>query len=186
MEKTFSGVPRVSELIQLRKALGYSTQKLANALNMNRSELTQIETEKRNISHTKFVKIYNFLYTQKTKNNKPLYKICSKKIVSVKPTDNLKKVKEIMLKNKYDALPVYEKGRPIGKINAYKIGTMINAQDSKTKVKQVQDECPVIVPYDTKTDEVEHFLSSMGDLVILTKNGKDYGIVDPWDRINKT
>jgi predicted transcriptional regulator len=104
MENTFtlSYVPRVSELVQLRKALGYSTQKLANALEMNRSELSQIENGKRGISHEKFVKIYNFLNKQKTKNKKPLYKICSKNITSVKPNDSLKKAKEIMAKNKFD------------------------------------------------------------------------------------
>jgi hypothetical protein len=62
----------------------------------------------------------------------------------------------------------------------------IYPQDSKTKVKEVQEEAPIVVPYNTKTDWVENFLSSIGDLVILTKQGKDYGIVDPWDRINKT
>lgn len=186
MEETYTSVPRVSELIQLMKASRYSTTKLANQLNMNRSELSQILNGKRGISHDKFVKIYNFLYNQKTKNKKPLYKICSKKIVSVKPTDSLKKVKEIMTKGKFDAVPVYDKGRPIGKVNSFYVGTRIYPQDAKTKVKEVLEEAPITVPYNTQTDWVENFLSSVGDLVILTKDGKDFGIVDPWDRINKT
>jgi len=187
MEKTYtlSYVPNVGELIQLRKALGYSTQKLANELGMNRSELSQIEHGKRGISHNKFVKIFDFLYKQKTKNNKPLYRICSKQIISVKPTDALKIAKEIMAKKKFDALPVYDKGRPIGKVNSFYVGTRIYPQDTKTKIKEVMEESPIVVPYNVRTNLVEKFLSSIGDLVILTKQGKDYGIVDPWDRINK-
>lgn len=186
MEKTFTSVPRVSELVELKKVLGYTTTTLANALNMNRSELNQIELGLRGVSHEKFVKIYNYLYMQKTKNKKPLYKICSKKIISVKPSDSLKKVKELMAKKKYDAVPVYEKGRPIGKVNSFYVGTLVYPQDAKTKVKDKMDEAPIVVPYNTKTEWVEKFLSSVGDLVILSKQGKDYGIVDPWDRVNKT
>lgn len=188
MENTYtlSYAPSIKELLQLKKALGYSTTKLAKELGMNRSELNQIELGLREVSHKKFVKIFDFLYRQKTKNTKPLYKICSREIVSVNPTDSLKKVKEIMAKMKFDAVPVYDKGRPVGKINSFYVGTMIYPQDAKTKVKDVLEEAPIVVPYDVRTDWVENFLSSIGDLVILTKQGKDYGIVDPWDRINKT
>ena len=184
--ETFTNIPRLEELIELKKNLGFSTQKLANELKMNRSELSQILNGNRGISHGKFVKIYNFLYMKKTKNNKPLYKICSKKIISVKPTDSLKKVKEMMSKNKFDAVPVYDKGRLVGKVNSFYVGTRVYPQDSKTKIKEVMDEAPITVPYNTKTEWIEKFLSSVGDLVILTKQGKDYGIVDPWDRVNKT
>ena len=183
---TFSYVPNIRELIQLQKASKYSTTELANKLKMNRSELSQILNGKRGINHDKFIKIYNFLYKQKTKNDKPLYDICSKEIVSVKPTDSLKKAKEIMAKNKFDAIPVYDKGKVIGKVNSFYVGTRIYPQDTKTKVKEIMDESPIVVPYNTRTDWVENFLSSVGDLVILTKNGKDYGIVDPWDRVNKS
>ena len=186
MVETFTDVPRIRELIELMKNSKYTTTKLAHELEMNRSELSQILNKKRGVSHEKFVKIYNFLYSQKKGSIQPLYKICSKKIASVKPTDSLKKVKEIMAEKKFDAIPVYDKGKVVGKVNSFYVGTRIYPQDTKTKVKEILEESPIVVPYNTRTDWVENFLSSVGDLVILTKNGKDYGIVDPWDRVNKS
>ena len=136
MVETFTDVPRIRELIELMKNSKYTTTKLAHQLEMNRSELSQILNKKRGVSHEKFVKIYNFLYSQKKGSIQPLYKICSKKIASVKPTDSLKKVKEIMAEKKFDAIPVYDKGKVVGKVNSFYVGTRIYPQDTKTKVKE--------------------------------------------------
>jgi len=180
-----SNSPKFSELLQLKKAIKISEAKLANELNINRPLLNQFFKGKRKITYDKFLKIYDYLYKQKNKNKKPLYKICSKNITYVKSTDSLKKVKELMAKEKFDAVPVNEKGKVIGKVNSFYVGTRVYPQDSKIKVKEIMEESPIIVPYNTKTELVENFLSSIGDLVILTKQGADYGIVDPWDRVNK-
>ena len=84
---TFSYVPNIRELIQLQKASKYSTTELANKLKMNRSELSQILNGKRGINHDKFIKIYNFLYKQKTKNDKidsfQISRYCSLHLISI-------------------------------------------------------------------------------------------------------
>lgn len=179
-------LPTIDYLIELRKSLGITQPQLARATQIPRATIARMETKKYEPKLPIIEKIYSYLYKKQNITQKPLCKFGKKKIVSVKPNQTIDKAIDLIIKHKFECIPVIEKNIVKGKITTMKLATRKTSErDSKIKVSEFMEESPPIISCLTPATKVKPFLESSSDCVILTKKGELYGLVTLWDFLNE-
>ena len=126
-----SDLPPIEEIITLRKSLGITTPQLAKAIGEPRGTIARMETGKYIPKYPVIQKIFDYLYSKKSPTAKPLYKFCSKKIISIQPNQTLDKAIKLIIKYKFDCIPVIERKVLKGNITIQKLATRkTNKKDS--------------------------------------------------------
>jgi len=145
-----------------------------------------METKKYTPKFSVIQKIYEYLYKKQNVTHKSLCKFGKKKIIFVKPNQTLDKAIDLIIKHKFECIPVIDKNIVKGKITTMKLATRKSStSDSKIKVSNFMEESPPIVPCSISGTLVKPFLESSSDCVILTKKGELYGLVTLWDFLNQ-
>ena len=179
-------LPTVDYLIDLRKSLGISQSKLAGATEIPRATIARMETKKYEPKLSIIQIIYNYLYKKQNVTAKPLCEFGKKKIEFVKSNQTLDKAIDLIIKHKFECIPVIDENIVKGKITTMKLATRKSSKDdSKIKISEFMEESPPIVPCSTPGIQVKPFLESSSDCVILTKKGELYGLVTLWDFMNQ-
>jgi len=179
-------LPTVDYLIDLRKSLGISQSKLAGATEIPRATIARMETKKYEPKLSIIQTIYNYLYKKQNVTNIPLCEFGKRKIISVTSNQTISKAINLIIKHKFECIPVIDENIVKGKITTMKLATRKSSKDdSKIKISEFMEESPPIVPCSTPGIQVKPFLESSSDCVILTKKGKLYGLVTLWDFMNQ-
>ena len=179
-------LPTVDYLIDLRKSLGISQSKLAGATEIPRATIARMETKKYEPKLSIIQIIYNYLYKKQNITHKPLCEFGKRKIISVASNQTISKAINLIIKHKFECIPVIDENIVKGKITTMKLATRKSSKDdSKIKISEFMEESPPIVPCSTPGIQVKPFLESSSDCVILTKKGKLYGLVTLWDFMNQ-
>jgi len=179
-------LPTVDYLIDLRKSLGISQSKLAGATEIPRATIARMETKKYEPKLSIIQIIYNYLYKKQNITHKPLCEFGKRKIISVTSNQTISKAINLIIKHKFECIPVIDENIVKGKITTMKLATRKSSKDdSKIKISEFMEESPPIVPCSTPGIQVKPFLESSSDCVILTKKGKLYGLVTLWDFMNQ-
>ena len=179
-------LPTVDYLIDLRKSLGISQSKLAGATEIPRATIARMETKKYEPKLSIIQTIYNYLYKKQNITHKPLCKFGKRKIISVTSNQTISKAINLIIKHKFECIPVIDENIVKGKITTMKLATRKSSKDdSKIKISEFMEESPPIVPCSTPGIQVKPFLESSSDCVILTKKGELYGLVTLWDFMNQ-
>lgn len=179
-------LPTVDYLIDLRKSLGISQSKLAGATDIPRATIARMETKKYEPKLSVIQTIYNYLYRKQNVTNIPLCEFGKRKIISVTSNQTIDKALDIIMKYKFECIPVIDKNIVKGKITTMKLATRkTSAEDSKIKISDFMEESPAIIPCSTSGILAKPFLESASDCVILTKKGELYGLVTLWDFLNQ-
>ena len=177
-------LPTVDYLIDLRKSLGISQSKLAGATEIPRATIARMETKKYEPKLSIIQIIYNYLYKKQNITHKPLCEFGKRKIISVTSNQTISKAINLIIKHKFECIPVIDENIVKGKITTMKLATRKSSKDdSKIKISEFMEESPPIVPCSTPGIQVKPFLESSSDCVILTKKGELYGLVTLWDFI---
>ena len=178
-------LPTVDYLIDLRKSLGISQSKLAGATEIPRATIARMETKKYEPKLSIIQIIYNYLYKKQNITHKPLCEFGKRKIISVTSNQTISKAINLIIKHKFECIPVIDENIVKGKITTMKLATRKSSKDdSKIKISEFMEESPPIVPCSTPGIQVKPFLESSSDCVILTKKGELYGLVTLWDFMN--
>jgi len=177
-------------LIDLRQSMGITQPQLARATGIARAKIARMETKKKTQRYTPkysdIQKIYQYLYKKQNVTHKPLCEFGKKKIESVTSNQTLEKAIDLIIKHRFECIPVIDKNIVKGKITTMKLATRkSNDKDSKIKISEFMEEPPPIVPCSTPGTLVKPFLESSSDCVILTKKGELYGLVTLWDFLNE-
>ena len=179
-------LPTVDYLIDLRKSLGISQSKLAGATEIPRATIARMETKKYEPKLSIIQIIYNYLYKKQNITHKPLCEFGKRKIISVTSNQTISKAINLIIKHKFECIPVIDENIVKGKITTMKLATRKSSKDdSKIKISEFMEESPPIVPCSTPGIQVKPFLESSSDCVILTKKGELYGLVTLWDFMNQ-
>ena len=183
-------LPTVDYLIELRKSLGITQPQLARATGIPRATIARMETKKATRKYEPkypiIKKIYEYLYKKQNVTSKPLCEFGKKKIEFVKSNQTLDKAIDLIIKHKFECIPVIDNGIVRGKITTMKLATRKSStDDSKIKVSSFMEDAPPIVPCSTPGTYVKPFLESSSDCVILTNKGKLFGLVTLWDFLNQ-
>jgi len=179
-------LPTIDYLIELRKSLRITQPQLARIIDEPRSTIARIESKKYEPKFEVIQKIYNFLYKKQNISQKPLCEFGKRKIVSVKPNQTINKAIDLIIKHKFECIPVIDNDVVKGKITTMKLATRkTSARDSKIKVSNFMEEPPIIVPCLTPGTLIKPFLESSSDCVIITEKGELIGLVTLWDFLNQ-
>lgn len=179
-------LPTIDYLIEMRQSMGITQPQLARAVNIPRATIARMESKKYLPKYPVIQRIYEYLYSKQSVTHKPLCKFGKKKIISIKPNQTIDKAIDLIIKHKFECIPVIENNIVKGKITTMKLATRKSSdRDSKIKVSKFMEESPVIVPCSTPGTHVKPFLESSSDCVILTKKGELYGLVTLWDFLNQ-
>jgi predicted transcriptional regulator len=179
-------LPTVDYLIELRKSLRITQPQLSRATEIPRATIARMETKKYSPKLPVIKKIYEYLYKKQNVTTKPLCEFGKKKIEFVKSNQTLDKAIDLIIKHKFECIPVIDDNIVKGKITTMKLATRRTSdKDSKIKISDFMEESPPIVPCSTPGTLVKPFLESSSDCVILTRKGKLYGLVTLWDFLNQ-
>ena len=179
-------LPTIDYIIELRKSMGITQPQLARAVDESRGTIARIESKKYEPKFSLIQKIYHYLHKKQNIPDKPLCKFGKKKIKSVESNQTLDNAIDLIIKHKFECIPVIDNNVVKGKITTMKLATRkTSAKDSKIKVSNFMEEAPPTVPCSTPGTLVKPFLESSSDCVILTQKGKLYGLVTLWDFLNQ-
>ena len=184
----YPNLPDLKQIEEMREKLGISIIKLERNTGIKRSLISQIESGRSSTSYTNAVKLFKYLTSQVHHKNGTMEEICVKKVLSLLPTDTVLNARKIMIQKRFDCMPIIDRsGHLTGKITIFDIDRRkLGEQESKIQLEEIMDESPPTVPYDTPIDSLRSLLSFRdGDCVLLTKKGRTYGIVTPWDFVMK-
>jgi predicted transcriptional regulator len=183
-------LPTIDYLIDLRQSMGITQPQLSRATGIPRATIARMETKKGSQKYTPkypdIQKIYEYLYKKQNVTEKPLCEFGKKKIEWMTSNQTLDKAIDLIIKHKFECIPIIDKNVVVGKITTMKLATRkTSVRDSKIKISNFMEESPPIVPCSTPGTIVKPFLESSSDCVILTKKGKLYGLVTLWDFLNQ-
>ena len=179
-------LPTIDYLIELRKSLRITQPQLARIIDEPRSTIARIESKKYEPKFEVIQKIYNFLHKKQNISQKPLCEFGKRKIISIKPNQTINKAIDLIIKHKFECIPVIDNDVVKGKITTMKLATRkTSARDSKIKVSNFMEEPPIIVPCLTPGTLIKPFLESSSDCVIITEKGELIGLVTLWDFLNQ-
>ncbi len=157
-----------------RKNLGWSQRKLADKADVSKSSIGKFEREEHIPGYEKIRKIYNALSEEDKKE--PAEEFAVEDIVSVKPSDKVKKAAKIMKENDFSQLPVEENGEYIGMVVS---NQLIRVGDNRL-IKRVNYRSLPSVGHDTPKEAFKDLLGAHR-AVLVKKEDKVIGIITAAD-----
>jgi len=180
----------ITELIdikKLRKKLGVSQIALAKKAQVSQSLIAKVESGLLDPSFSNAQKIFSALEDIGNKKAILAKEIMQTRIISVKPTYNIKSVVAKMKKYEISQMPVIEENNVcVGIVNDKLIIDFIinNKDDSSVLIKEIMEEVPPIINENAKLDVFSNLLKHYS-LVLVAKKGKLKGIITKADVITK-
>jgi len=162
----------IKKLREVRKKHGISQQELARRSGVSQSLIARIENSSVDPCYSKVLRIIN-AFEQTSKGR--IEEIMTKKIISVKPSDEIKKAIKIMRKRGISQLPVIENDKIIGTVTETGASVIIQNPSLKYIREIIEPSLPTLdkkSSIQTCNELLKHFPA-----VLATNNGKICGIV---------
>ena len=163
---------------ELRESAKISQTELAGMANISQAHIAKIETEKVN---PRLSTVNTLLTILKKKERKALCgDIMSRKIIPVKPHDNVKKAVQLMRSFGISQLPVIERGHIIGSISE---STVIKHMDKNPAYVNIEDIMDHPFPSVNESDPLDMLpdLLEFHSAVLVSNRGKATGIITKAD-----
>jgi len=142
-------LPRLEYIKQVRLRLGITQRKLASLSGISTSMINQIESGRCKPSYETARKIFEVLNSLEGQSSVCAGDICSRNLVYVSRTDSLHRAIELMRKNSFSQVPVFDTTKPIGLISEDGLVKHMVEKDEKDlktmKVENVMEPPPPIV-----------------------------------------
>jgi len=173
----------LKDIKQIRKRAGLTQTQLANLSGVSQSLITKIESGRIDPTYSKTQKIFEALENINKQNQVKAGSIIHKKIVSVKPDENVKEAIKIMKKHAISQLPVIEGQRLVGLISeSIILDSLISGKGEL--VKDVMEDSPPVVSIKTDINIVSNLLRHF-PIVVVADNGKFEGVVTKSDLLKQ-
>jgi len=176
-----------SKIRSARIMLGISQARLAKEANVSQSTIARLEKEcrKLNPSYSMVYNIVNALNRissgEQTIDRTEVKDLMHAQLISVKPTDSIKKAIMIMKENDYSQIPVMENGKVLGTVYQKDlIGFASNPKKANIKVKEVMGVPLPEIDENAKIGMIKSILESWGAAIVKRKD-KAVGIVTIYD-----
>ncbi|MFH1631234.1 MAG: CBS domain-containing protein [Candidatus Aenigmatarchaeota archaeon] len=162
----------IRKLKEIRKKQGITQNELAKRSEVSQSLITRIENGEVDPCYSKVQRIINAL--EQTSKGK-IEEIMTKKIIAVKPSDEIKKAIRIMRKRGISQLPVIENDKIIGTVSETGASTIIQHRSLKYVREIIEPSLPTM----DKNSSIQscNELLKHCPAIIITNNGKLCGIV---------
>ena len=166
-------LPSLKLIKQMRVKLGITQKALSDMVGISKSMMNQIETGRSSTSYDTAKRIFDCLATMESRTSqRTVYELCSKKIVSIKPTDTINHAIKIMQKSSISQIPVFDKFVVVGLISEDQI--MLHLSEGK-KIKNIKvveimiEPPPVVRPFNTSSGT-----SAINEIFKMSLNIKEW------------
>lgn len=170
----------LSQIKHIRKKLGLTQTELAHKANVSQSLIAKIESGKIDPSYTNAKKLFDTLSNLEIDDELKAKEFMYKKIIYADSLDSLKDTILKMRKNNISQLPVLDKDKVVGFISESVLLEKVLDGLTQSKVKEVMQTNPPIMPPDTKQSVIANLLKHF-PLVLIEQKGKLIGIVTKAD-----
>lgn len=160
-------------LKKLRLDAELTQRKLAELVGVSQAHIAKIEGGRVDPRLSTVNKILRVLTEGEGKN---CGEVMTKRVISVKPTDNIVKVSEFMMKHARSQLPVIENERVIGTVTEESIIKKLSSTIADEKVERVMRPPLPSVPEETSISMIKPLLEDHPG-VLVVKKGDVVGII---------
>ena len=173
----------LEEIKNIRKKLGLTQFQLAQRADVSQSLIAKIESGRLDPTYTNAKKIFTALNELEKKKELKAKDIMNKKIISVKPGDNIKSAISKMKKFQISQLPVIKEDKSVGLISESIVLKHLTEKKSDL-VKEIMEESPPIVPKETSAQAISNLLKHY-PMILVSKEGNLVGLITKADLLGK-
>ena len=175
----YPSFPDLTQIKEMREALGISLPKLEKHTGVKRSLLRKLESGETSTSYKNATAIFSYLVNSVNVTKKTVGVFSNHNIVSITPDETVEKARTIMTEGKYDVLPIITKSGILrGQISIFKLNPKKIKNENEIIVDEVSEEAPVSVPHYIPVHWIRIFLQEPGTCIMITKSGKYVGIIN--------
>lgn len=160
-------------LKKLRLDAELTQRQLAELVGVSQAHIAKIEGGRVDPRLSTVNKILQVLTIEEGKN---CGEVMTKRVISVKPTDKIVKVSELMMKHAISQLPVIEYKRVIGTVTEESITRNLSSTIADERVESVMQPPLPSVPEDTNVSMIKPLLKDHPG-VLVVKKGDVVGII---------
>lgn len=178
-------LPELSEVRQRRKALGLTQAGLASRAGVSQSLVAKIESGAIVPGYDKARLIFGVLDEMHRQTKLTAGEVMTCKVITIKPSDTVRRAVQLMKKNAISQLPVVEGGNAVGTVSEMfvleRLGNPENAADlSNLEVREVMDEAMPVIRDNSPLDVVSALLDC-NQAVLVARAGRICGIITKSD-----
>lgn len=170
----------LSDLKKIRKKIGITQQELAKKANVSQSLIAKIESNKIDPRYSYAKKIFETLTLLNKENELTAKDIMHKKIYSIKAISSLKEAIDKMKRHNISQMPVIKNKKVVGFISETSILEAITKGNISSKVSDIMDSTPPIVPLNTSQGMIINLLQHF-PLILVEEKGEPIGIITKAD-----
>lgn len=179
-------LPRLEYIKQARIKLGITQRKLASLSGVSTSMINQIESGRCKPSYETARKIFEVLGSLEGQSSMHAGDICSRNLVYVVKTDSLQKAIELMRKNSFSQVPVFDTTKPIGLISEDGLVKHMVEKDEKDlknmKVEDAMEPPPPVIDVATPAKAIIP-LVRFSKCALVSQKGSVVGIITVSDTL---
>ena len=172
------------EIKEYRKKLGLTQKELAEKVGVSQSYITKIESGELEPTYSHAKKILTFLENIHITEQEKAKDFMNKKIITIKPEDKVSKAIEVMKKHSISQIPIIKNNKILGIASENCIINNMNKNPERTKVEEIMENAPPIIPEDSNKEIVIELLR-VYPLLLVSKEGKVSGIITKTDLFKK-
>jgi len=175
----------INEIREIRKKFNLTQLELAKKADVSQSLIAKIEAGRLDPTYSKAVKIFRVLNELTHEKEAIASEIMNRKIISVKPEEEIKKAIQIMKKYEISQILVIENQRLIGTISeSILLESFLNGKHA-SRVKEIMQEAPPLVSKSTSIRVISDILRFF-PIVAVNDRGKLIGVITKSDLIRKS
>jgi predicted transcriptional regulator len=177
-------IKNLGEIKEYRKRLNLTQKELAEKAGVSQSYITKIEAGIIEPTYNHARKILGVLENIHTNEQEKAKDFMNKKIITLNPENKIGKAIEIMKKHSISQIPIIKQNKILGIISETSIVNNINKNLSTTKISEVMENSPPIIPEESNKEMVIELLR-IYPLLLVAKKGKLSGIITKTDLFKK-
>ena len=173
----------MSEIKEIRKKFGLTQSELAKISGVSQSLIAKIEAGRIDPTYSKIRKIFETIESIGKKHELKAEEIMTKKIIHVRPQDDIKEAIKKMKRSNISQMPVIEDNKSLGSVSESTILEAILNKKSN-KIKDIMDDSAPIVSKNTTITLVSNLLKFY-PMVLVSENGELKGIITKSDLLSR-
>ncbi len=173
----------MSEIKEIRKKFGLTQSELAKISGVSQSLIAKIEAGRIDPTYSKIRKIFETIESIGKKHELKAEEIMTKKIIHVRPQDDIKEAIKKMKRSNISQMPVIEDNKSLGTVSESTILEAILNKKSN-KIKDIMDDSAPIVSKNTTITLVSNLLKFY-PMVLVSENGELKGIITKSDLLSR-
>lgn len=170
----------LSQVKQRRRRLGMTQQQLARAAGVSQSLIAKLEAGLVDPSYSTGRHLLSTLSSLERGTEPTAREMMKGSIISCSPGDRMHDAVAMMRRHSVSRLPVLQQGAVVGLLSEAAVLAHYDEVSRDTRVKEVMEEAPPVIPGTTPRSAVVELLTHAG-LLLVARNGGPAGVITKAD-----